>query len=181
MWRSLLVLLMLVLVLPLIQLARLRSLPHHPLGKDLESQEAPGLLRQPRKGLEVRLHNITLAGTKLRAYLDEMEKDQKPGLLCLTETHLMGLPLNKARRRARSLGWHWFSTPATAIIRDTVEEEVGRVADAREVGTFANHGGEAILALPKLVVTGHHQDAEAYSQCPGPTERLPHSHYLSVF
>ena len=97
-------LLMLMLVLAPIQLARLRPPPHLPWGKDSESQEAPGLLAQPRKGLEVRLHNITLAGTKLWAYLDEMEEDQKPGLLCLTETHLMGLPLNKARRRARSLG-----------------------------------------------------------------------------
>ena len=117
--------------------------------------------RHPGKGLEVRLHNITLAGTKLWSYLDEMDDDHKPGILCLTETLLIGLPLNRARRRARTLGWHWFSTPAIATIRDEVEEEVSRHAEAREARTYANHGGEAILALPKLVTTGHHQDPEA--------------------
>ncbi len=116
--------------------------------------------RHSGQGLEVRLHNITLAGAKLWSYLDEMEDDRKPGILCLTETHLMGLPLNRARRRARSLGWHWFSTPATATIRDAVDEGAGIVADAREARTFANHGGEAILVLPGLVTTGHHQDPE---------------------
>ena len=60
-----------------------------------------------------------------------------------------------------SLGWHWFSTPATATIRDAIEEYVERAAEPREGRTFANHGGEAILALPKLVVTGHRQDPEA--------------------
>ena len=84
------------------------------------------MLRQPPRGLEVRLHNITLAGTKLWAYLDEMPDEQKPGLLCLTETHLMGVPLNKARRRARGLGWHWVGTPATPTIRDAIEAGRGR-------------------------------------------------------
>ena len=42
-----------------------------------------------------------------------------------------------------------------------MEEEVSRHAEAREARTYANHGGEAILALPKLVTTGHHQDPEA--------------------
>ena len=117
--------------------------------------------RHPGKGLEVRLHNITLAGNNLWSYLDGMDDDHKPGILCLTETHLMGLPLDRARRRARTLGWHWFSTPAIATIRDEMEEEVSRHAEAREARTYANHGGEAILALPKLVTTGHHQDPEA--------------------
>ena len=109
--------------------------------------------RHPGKGLEVRLHNTTLAGNKLWSYLDEMDDDHKPGILCLTETHLMGLPLNRARRRARTLGWHWFGTPAIATIRVEIEEEVSRHAEHREARTYANHGGEAILALPKLITT----------------------------
>ena len=120
--------------------------------------------RHPGKGLEVRLHNITLAGAKLWSYLDEMEDDHKPGILCLTETQLMGLPLNRARRRARSLGWHWFSTPATATIRDAVEEEVGRMADAMQGDSSRNppafshqaEGGiwlESSLGKPGLMPT----------------------------
>ena len=125
------------------------------------SLDTPGLPRQPTEGLEIRLHNVTLAGRKLWAYLDEMPDEQKPGLLCLTETHLMGVPLNKARRRAKGLGWHWFGTPATPTIGRAIEAEGENVAEPREARAFANHGGEAILALPKLVVTGHHQDPEA--------------------
>ena len=75
-----------------------------PQGSRASSLDPHGLPRQPIEGLEIRLHNVTLAGRKLWAYLDEMPEEQKPGLLCLTETHLLGVPLNKARRRARGLG-----------------------------------------------------------------------------
>ena len=79
------------LLLAMSQLAVGLLLLNQPLGKSSDSQEALGLLRQPPEGLEVRLHNVTLAGRKLWAYLDEMPEDKKPGLLCLTETHLMSL------------------------------------------------------------------------------------------
>ena len=149
------------LLLAMSQLAVGLLLLNQPLGKSTDSQEALGLLRQPPEGLEVRLHNVTLAGRKLWAYLDEMPEDKKPGLLCLTETHLMGVPLNKARRRAKGLGWHWFGTPATPTIGHAIEAGGEDEAEPRGTRTFANHGGEAILALPKFVVTGHHQDPEA--------------------
>ena len=114
--------------------------PAQPRGKNYDSQEA--LKEHPEKGLEVRLHNVTLAGQKLWQYLDGFEDDGKPEILCLNETHLMGVPLNRARRRARNLGWHWFGTAAIPSIRDEVEEQVANHANAREARTFANHGGK---------------------------------------
>ena len=133
----------------------------HPRGKSYDSQEALKEHQRPEKGLEVRLHNVTLAGQKLWQYLDGFGDDDKPEILCLNETHLMGVPLNRARRRARNLGWHWFGTAAIPSIRDEVEEHVANHANPREARTFANHGEEATLAQPKLVTTGHHQDPEA--------------------
>ena len=41
-----------------------------------------------------------------------------------------------------------------------MEVQIADHANPREARTFANHGGEAILAKPKLVTTGHHQDPE---------------------
>ena len=113
-------------MLAMLQLAVALLLLYQPLGKSIGSQEAPGLPRQPHEGLEFRFHNVTLAGRKQWAYLDEMPEDNKPGLLCLTESHFMGVPLNKARRRAKGLGWHWFGTPATPTIRGAIEAGWGR-------------------------------------------------------
>ena len=108
-----------------------------PRGKNHECQEALKEHQRPEYGLEVRLHNVTLAGQKLWQYLDGFDDDDKPEILCLNETHLMGVPLNRARRRARNLGWHWFGTAAIPSIRDEVEEQVANHANPREARTFA--------------------------------------------
>ena len=87
-------------------------------------------------GLQVRLHNVTLWGQKAWAYLDEMDIQTKPDIIEAVEVHLRGNKLNQARRRAKSMGWNTFTTPAVG------SQWPGHVLDATSSSsdrTFANH------------------------------------------
>ena len=44
---------------------------------------------QPR-GMKLRLHNLTAFGQKTWAYLEEMEGTEKPDVIAVVETHLLG-------------------------------------------------------------------------------------------
>ena len=65
--------------------------------------EVAGDSMQPR-GMRLRLHNLTAFGQKTWAYLDEMQDTAKPDVIAVVETHLMGVHLNRSRRKATSLG-----------------------------------------------------------------------------
>ena len=96
------------------------------------NHEVAGDSMQPR-GMKLRLHNLTAFGQKTWAYLDEMQNTAKPDVIAVVETHLMGVHLNGTRRKATSLGWHFFATPAIAT-KNALDQASQRA--------FANHGGE---------------------------------------
>ena len=114
------------------------------------NHEVAGDSMQPR-GMKLRLHNLTAFGQKTWAYLDEMQDTAKPDVIAVVETHLMGVHLNRSRRKATSLGWHFFATPAIAT-KNALEHASQKV--------FANHGGEGFLVQPHVEATGYHQDAD---------------------
>ena len=87
-----------------------------------------------------------------------MDMHTKPDILGAVEMHLRGTKLNQARRRAKSIGWHMFSTPAVSSQGPGhVESASGSLADR----PFANHGGEAFLVQPHVQAQGYHQGEDA--------------------
>ena len=50
---------------------------------------------------------------KAVSYFAELaDGNSKPDVISVVETHLMGTPLNRARRVMAKTGWRMFSTPA---------------------------------------------------------------------
>ncbi len=84
--------------------------------------------------MKLRLHNLIVFGQKAWAYLDEMADEDKPDAIAVVETHLMGVQLNRARRRATTLGWHFFATPAVATSHGTAPAQSSQ-------RFFAHHEG----------------------------------------
>ena len=109
--------------------------------------------RLPKAGVKLRPHNLTVFGQKAWAYIDEMADEDKPDAIAVVETHLMGVQLNRARRRATSLGWHLFATRVAAT-----HHGLGDVQSSERA--FANHGGEGTLVQPHVEATGYQQDAD---------------------
>ena len=107
--------------------------------------------------LSIHYHNVTLCGQKVWSFLDGLADDSKPHIFGFVETHLAGVQHNKARRRAKSLGWRWLGTSASP----TQSLANGNEASNASTRAYANHGGEVFLAQPQLTVTGHHQDPDA--------------------
>ena len=105
---------------------------------------------QPR-GMKLRLHNLTAFGQKTWAYLEELEGTEKPDVIAVVETHLLGVHLNRSRRKATSLGRHFFATPAITT-KNALEQASQKV--------FAYHGGEGFLVQPHVEATGYHKDAD---------------------
>ena len=71
-------------------------------GEEASSAESGG-----RRCLHVRLHSVTAFGQKAWSYLHVMPEAGRPDIIAATETHLKGVHLNRVRRRATSLGWHF--------------------------------------------------------------------------
>ena len=117
--------------------------------EDVRSAEVSG-----RKGLHMRLRNLQ----KAWAYLDSMSEEGKPVIIAATETHLKDLHLNRAWRRATSLGWHTFATRAVSSQTSVLD---GTSSTAEVPTMFANHGGQALLVQPHVHATGYHQDEGA--------------------
>ena len=105
----------------------------------------------------MRLHNVTLWGQKAWAYLDELDSQTKPDIIGAVEMHLKGIKLNQARRRAKSMGWHMFTTPA--VCSQGPGHSLDGIASSDK--TFANHGGEAFFVQPHVQAQGYHQGEEA--------------------
>ena len=101
---------------------------------------------------------MTLWGQKAWAYLDEIDMHTKPDILGAVEMHLRGTKLTQARRRAKSIGWHMFSTPAVSSQGPGyLEGASSSLADE----AFANHGGEAFLVQPHVQAQVYHQGEDA--------------------
>ena len=102
----------------------------------LSRSQGSGEGRQAKPGLQFRLRNVTLWGQKAWTCLDEMDMHTKPDILGAVEMHLRGTKLNQVRRRAKSMGWHMFSTPAVSSQGPGhLEGASSSLADK----TFANH------------------------------------------
>ena len=87
------------------------------------------------------------------AFLDSMPEAGSPDIIAATETHLKDVHLNRAKRRATSLGWHLFATRAVSS-QTSVHDATSSSSEAPTI--FANHGGEALLVQPHVHATGYH-------------------------
>ena len=102
--------------------------------------------------------NVTLLNPKAVSFIAELPAEEKPDVISLVETHLLGAPLNRIRRVMQKCGWRMFSTPALAKCdRDEKTGDVCKPSATKVVapsGTYHNTGGEAVLVDPSCKASG---------------------------